>query len=108
MDFLVAEPMGLIGVGSQPLFAALLIDVEIAFADMHIAITLKGDDVRRQPIEKPPVVRDHHHAAGKIGDSLFKLPKRVDVEIVRRFVKQQQVTASPQQFGQVDAVPLTA
>src|SRR5215813_9856150 len=37
----------------------------------HFAITFKRENVSRDAIEKPAVVRDHHRAAGKVLQCFF-------------------------------------
>jgi hypothetical protein len=51
------------------------------------------EDVRRDPVEEPPVVRDHDGAAREVEQALLECSERVDVEIVRRLVEQQDVAA---------------
>ena len=34
--------------------------------DPHLGIALEGEDVGRDPVEEPAVVRDHHGAAGEV------------------------------------------
>jgi hypothetical protein len=72
MDLLVAEPMWLVGIGPKPLFPALLVNIEVSFADMHIAIALEGNDVSCKPIEKPAIVGDHNDTASEIRNSFFE------------------------------------
>jgi hypothetical protein len=59
-------------------------------------------------VEEPAVVADHHCAARERFESGLERPERVDVEVVGRFVEEQDVAARFQQLGQVDPVPLAA
>jgi hypothetical protein len=52
-------------------------------------------------------VADDHGAAGEIFERGFERLQRFDVEVVGRFVEQQDVAAL-QQLGEVDAVAFTA
>ena len=52
--------------------------------------------------------RDDHRAAGEVEQRLLERAQRVDVEVVRRLVEQQQVAAAAQQLREVDAVALAA
>ena len=51
---------------------------------------------------------DHHRATGEVFDRLFERAQRFDVEVVGRFVEQQDVAAGLQHLGHVDAVAFTA
>ena len=51
---------------------------------------------------------DDDGAAGEVEERLLERAQRVDVEIVRRLVEQEQVAAALEQLGQVDAVALAA
>ena len=53
-------------------------------------------------------MRDHDRAAGEVEQRVLERAQRVDVEVVRRLVEQQQVPARAQQLREVDAVPLAA
>ena len=61
LQLLVTESMRPIGTDPLPLASILLVRLKVALADMDIPISLEGDDMGRQPIEKPAIVRDHHH-----------------------------------------------
>ena len=61
LQLLVAEAVWLVGGEAESLLAAPLVDLEVAFADVDVTISLEGDDVRRQSVEEPAVVGDHHH-----------------------------------------------
>ena len=60
------------------------------------------------PIEEPAVVADDHCTPGKRQQRLFERAQRVDVEVVGRFVQEQQVRAALQQLREMDAIALTA
>jgi hypothetical protein len=50
--------------------------------------------VRRDAVEEPAVVGDDHGAAGKVQQRLLERPERIDVEVVRGLVEQEQVAAA--------------
>ena len=79
--------MRLIGCDAETFLAILFILRIIAVEPEYFALPLERKDVCRDPVEKPPVVRDHNGATGKIHKRLFEGPERVDVEVVRRFVQ---------------------
>src|SRR3954464_4649275 len=43
---------------------------------------LVGEDVRRDPVEKPPVVGDDHGAAGELEQGVLERAEGLDVEVV--------------------------
>ena len=51
---------------------------------------------------------DHDGAAGEVEQRLLERAQRVDVEVVRRLVEEQDVAAALQQLREVDAVALAA
>ena len=53
-------------------------------------------------------MRDHYGAAGELEQRFLERPQRVDVEVVRRLVEEQDVAARAQELREVDAVPLAA
>src|SRR5579862_3131816 len=42
-----------------------LVVLIVPFEPLDVTVALEGEDVRRDAIEEPAVVRDHDHAAGK-------------------------------------------
>ncbi len=108
MSFLYLMRCGWSAVGAE---TALLVDfvvLIVAFEPLDVAVAFEGEDVRRDAIEEPAVVRDHDGAAGEVEQRLFERAQRVDVEVVGRLVEQQQVAAALQQLGQVQAIALSA
>ena len=51
---------------------------------------------------------DDHRAAGELFERQFQRAQGFDVEIIGRFVEQQQVRTRLQHLGEMDAVALTA
>ena len=79
-----------------------------AFEPRRLRVALEGEDVRRDAIEEPAIVRDHHGAAGEVEQRLLEGAQRVDVEVVGRLVEEQDVAARAQHLRQMDAVALAA
>src|SRR4051812_14037179 len=56
------------GVGAQPLDLVLLVGLEVALVPVPLGrvgvVALPGQDVGGDPVQEPPVVADHHGAAG--------------------------------------------
>ena len=60
--------------------------------------------MRRDAVKKPTVMRNHNSAAREIFESFFERSHRVDVDVVGRFVEQQDVGTGLKHLGEVDAV----
>src|SRR3546814_8437417 len=73
-----------------------------------MAIALERQDVRREAIEEEAVVADDHGAAREIFERFFERRERFGVEIVGRFVEQQDVAALFQHLRHMDAIALAA
>ena len=58
----------------------------------------EGEDVRRDPVEEPPIVADDG-AAGELDERLLERAERVDVEVVRRLVEEEQATPARSSFA---------
>src|SRR5690348_9371669 len=72
----------------------------------RLAVAFESEDVRRDAVEEPAVVRDHDRAARELEQRLLERAQRVDVEVVRRLVEEQDVAARAEELREVDAVPL--
>src|SRR3954451_15160564 len=101
---LVLDAVGLVGVATDAAAAVLLVVREVAFEPHHLAVALERKDVRGDTVEEPAVVTDHHRAARELQQRFLEGTQRVDVEVVGRFVEQQQVAAHQQRLGKVEAV----
>ena len=53
--------------------------------------SLEGERVRRDAVEEPAIVGDHHDAAREGQQRVFESPQGIDVQIVGGLVQQQQV-----------------
>src|SRR5215211_6702810 len=99
---LSAEPGDLVGlvVGEVALIPEPL--------GLVFAIALPSQDMGRDPIQEPAVVRDHHGTSGKVEKSILQRLESFHVKIIGRFVEQQQVAAHFQRQRQIEAVAFTA
>ena len=104
---LVAQPVRA-GVLAQRLAAPALVLLERALEPAHVRVALEHQQVRRDAVEEPAVMADDHRAAGEALERVLERAQRVDVEVVRGLVEQQQVGAAAQQLGEVQAVALAA
>src|SRR5690606_23831555 len=87
----VADPVRRVRVVAEPAAAVGEILGEVAFEPDDAAVALEREDVRRDAVEEPAVVRDDDGAAREIEQRLLERAQRLDVEVVRRLVEQQQV-----------------
>src|SRR5437773_858891 len=95
-------------VGALLLTHELLVGVVVALEPAHAAVALEDEEMRRDAVEEPAVVADHHDAAREVEKRFLQRAQRVDVEIVRRLVEQQHVRARLQHLREMDAVALAA
>src|SRR4051812_1206982 len=82
----VSDAMRLVGVVTESLPPVSHVVRVIAFEPRHLTFAFEREDVSRDAIEEPAIVRDHHGAAGKIEQRLLERAQRLDVQIVRRLV----------------------
>jgi hypothetical protein len=98
----------LIGVDAETPLPVRFIVLVIALEPFDMAVAFEGEHVGRDAVEEPAIVADDHGAAGEILERRFQRAQRFDVEIVGRFVEQQQVGARFEHLGQMHAVALAA
>src|SRR5262245_11380490 len=107
-ELLVLQPVRDHRICPQTTHLVGFVILEVPLEPFHVALALEGQYMRGDPVEEPAVVADDDGAACEIFEGFFERPKRFDVEIVRRFVEQQQVGARAQHLGEMDAVALAA
>ena len=73
-----------------------------------LRIALEREDVRRDAVEEPAIVGDHHCATREVEQRVFERAQRVDVEIVGRLVEQQHVAPAGEHLREVHAIALSA
>ena len=90
--------------------ASCLVNLIIRVATLeeeHLAIALKGKDVRTDTVKEPTVVADHNSTAGKALKTLLQSTQGVDIDVVGRLVEQQHIALLLQSKSQLQAVTLT-
>src|SRR5688572_28280666 len=97
-----------ISVSTFPPAEISIVFLEVPLEPDDFRVPLEREDVRRDSIEKPPIVTDDDRASGEAKQRLLERAQRIDVEIVRRFVEQQYVAARLEQLREVQPVALTA
>ena len=83
--------MRLVGVGAQAPMPIGFVVLVVPLEPDDLAVAFEREHVRRDAVEEPAIVADHDRAAGEVQQRLLERTQRVDVEIVRGFVEQQQV-----------------
>src|SRR5688572_17187817 len=96
-----------VSVSTFPSAEISIVFFEVPLEPHDFRVPLERENVRRDPVEKPPIVRDDDRAPRELQQRLLERAQRVDVEIVRRLVEQQYVAPRLQQLRQVQAVSLT-
>ena len=91
---LVLDAVRLVGIGAEPAMAIRLVVGEVALEPLDVAVALEREDVRRDAIEEPAIVADHHRAARELLEAVLERTQRVDVEVVRRLVEEQDVAGA--------------
>ena len=104
----VLDPVRLVGRGAETGFPVRLVLGIVPVEPDHLALPLEGQDVGGDAVEEPAVMADDHGAAGEILQRLLQGAHGVHVQVVGRFVEEQDVGPLLQHPGQVDAVPLAA
>ena len=107
-EFPVFDSMRLVSFLALPSTKILQIAGIVSVEPMHRAIAFEREDVRRNAIQEPSIVRHHDRATREVLQPFLQRTNRVHIEIVRRFIKQNQIRAAFQQPGQVNAVTLAA
>ena len=64
-----------------------------------MGIALAGEDVGGDAVEEPAVVGDDEDAACEFEQGVFQGAQGLHVEVVRRFVQEQHITALDQGLG---------
>src|SRR5690242_18374418 len=78
-EFPVLDSVWLVSVRTLSTLQVLDVTLVVAFVPDRLAVALECQDVRRNTVEEPPVVRDDDGAAGKVEERYFKRAQRVDV-----------------------------
>src|SRR5690606_34083758 len=105
-QFLVFDPMRLIVAQSLALIFFIL--TKRPFEPVYTRVALESEDMGADAVEEPAVVGDDNSTTCKVFQCLLQRAQRINVEVVRWFVQQQQVAALLQGDGQVHTVSHTA
>src|SRR3546814_19083880 len=83
-QFLVRHPVRPVGLVAQAAALVFLIGFEIAFEPFDMAVALKRQDVRRQPVQEEAVVADHHRPPCTVVRRLLPRSQRPPIKAVGR------------------------
>ena len=81
-------------------FGALRLECVVTARIQHCLATLKMQDVIDDIVQQVAFMADHHHRRAITFQERLQPHRRFEVEVVRRFVEQQQVGFAEQQRGQ--------
>ena len=93
---------------AEAAFAVSFVFGVVALEPDDAALAFKGEDVSCDAVQKPAVVADDDSAPGKVFESFFESAHRVDIEIVGRLVKEQDVCALLEHAREMHAIALAA
>ena len=82
----ILDPVRLVRCCAEARLAVRLIFGVVSVEEDRLALPLKREDVRGDPVEKPAVVADDHGTTRKILERLLERAYRVHVQIVRGLV----------------------
>src|ERR1700732_1052685 len=104
----VANAVRLIGV--FPLALSVVIDVflVVAFEPYDLRVAFERQNMRRDPIEEPAIMRNYHRAARERHQRIFQSAQGLNIEVIGRLVEQQDVAAGLQYLREVHPVALAA
>ena len=108
-ELAVGAAVRLGGVGAEPLNLVLFVGFEVSFEPVPVPRSLFAafvrKDVGRDAVEEPPIVSNHHSTAGELEQCVLEASESFNVEVVSRFVKQQEVSALLEREREVEAPP---
>ena len=84
----VFEPMRAVGVGAEAFVALDFVHLVVPLEPDDVRVSLEGQNVRGNAVEKPAVVGGDDRTAAEVGQAFFERPQRGDVEVVGRFIEQ--------------------
>lgn len=86
-------PVWLGGRFAEALLAIGFVLGVVAFEEHRLRVVFVRQDVSRDAVKEPPIVRDHNGGAREVQQGFFQGTQGFNVEVVGRFVEQQDVAA---------------
>src|SRR3546814_18375412 len=81
------------GVVAQAAPLVFLVFAVVALEELHVRVALAGEDMRRDAVQAPPVMRDHESVARALKQRAYKRSQGFDVQDCGRIPDQPTVTA---------------
>ena len=100
--------MRLVCIVAETAFAVFFVLAVVAVKEFNTAIALERQNMRCDAIQKPSIVTNYDGAARKVFKSFFESSHRVHIEVVRRFVEQDDIRAALEHLCEVNAVAFAA
>lgn len=100
--------MRLIDLVAEPTSPVFHIFAVIAVKILNMAIALESENVGSDPVQKPSVVANNDSTSGKVLKRLFQRPHRIYIEVVCRFVKQNDIGSAFEHFGKMHSITFAA
>src|SRR6266540_2865262 len=107
-DGLVPDAPRLRALLAQAAALVRLVLLVIAGEEGPARVALAGEDVCRDPVEEPAVVRDDEDAPGVLEERVLERAEGLDVEVVRGLVEEQEVPAGHERLREVEPPALAA
>src|SRR5512141_2123621 len=107
-DPAVLDPVGAVGLGAEALVAVGLVVLVVPFVPDRLAVALEREHVRRDAVEEPAVVADDDRTAAERKERLFEGAQRIDVEVVRGLVEEEEVAAPLERPREMESVHFAA
>ena len=92
---------------AEPLLPVCFVVGKVPLEPFDMRIALKGEDMRRNSVEKPAVVTNNNRDTAESLNRLLERSKRVDIEVVGRLIENQDICTRLHQLRHVNSVALT-
>ena len=102
----VLDPVRVVSRGAEAAPAVGLVVSVVSCKPHSLRGAFECQDVSRDTVQEPAVVTDDDGASGEFEQRVLERAERVDIEVVRRFVEQEEVRPTLEQLGHVHAIPL--
>jgi hypothetical protein len=76
-----------------------LVILKVTLVPDDITLALKSHDVSADAVQKPAVVADDDRCSGKLENRVFQSAERINIQVVRRFVQEKEISAGFEHLG---------
>src|SRR5262245_27577579 len=81
---LVLDSVRLVSVVALPTLEVFVVETVVPLKPNDLGLSFERENVRRDSVEEPAVVRDHHRTSRKVQQRVLERAKCVDIEVVGR------------------------